>query len=271
MTIVTLTTDLGNRDYYVAAVKAAILGSAPAVQVVDITHHVAPFSIYDAAYHIRSVFMDFPVGTVHIIGINSELKSDQPHVVVHYMGHYFISADNGIFSLLFDSDPEDIYEIDLPQGDAWSFPLRGVFAVAAAHLAKGGTPEFLGRRIGTLKKTQPNTPLIEQNVLKGSVIHVDHYGNVITNITRKIFDSAKRQRKFSISFKRSGYSITKISEYYTEVVEGERLAMWASNGHLIIAINGGVTGHGGSAASLFGLKPGDIIRIEFYERNNPYR
>ncbi|MDZ4823815.1 MAG: SAM-dependent chlorinase/fluorinase [Flavobacteriales bacterium] len=271
MSIITLTTDLGHRDYYVAAVKAAILSHAPNTQVVDITHHIAPFSIYEAAYQLRSVCMDFPIGTVHILGINPELKADQPHIVVHHMSHYFIGADNGIFSLLFDTEPEDIFEITLPQGESWTFPLKGVFATTAAHLANGGTPELLGRRVKSVKKTQANTPLIDEDLLRGSVIQIDHYGNVVINITRTLFDNMRRGRQFSISFKRAGYSITKISEYFTEVIEGERLAMFATNGYLIIAINGGVTGHGGSAASLFGLRLNDIIRVEFYGSNDKNR
>jgi hypothetical protein len=101
-------------------------------------------------------------------------------------------------------------------------------------------------------------------MIRGNVIHIDHYGNVIFNITKDMFDACRKGRNFSIMFKRAGYALTSISHYYTDVVEGERMAMWGSNGHLIIAINRGARDKGGSAASLFGFQIKDPIRIEFY-------
>jgi S-adenosyl-L-methionine hydrolase (adenosine-forming) len=262
--IVTLTSDLGNRDHYVASVKAAILSQAPQAIVVDISHEVAPFDIHEAAFLLKSVWQQFPVGTVHVIGINPELTTEQSHVVVHYMGHYFISADNGIFSILLEELPEDILEIDLPQGADWTFPMRGVFATAAAHLSKGGSMEFLGKRVKHLNRLLPRTPMIEDAMIKGQIEHIDHYGNCYTNITQAMFEQHKQGRRFTIQLKRPTHEIRKISALYNDVIEGERLAMWASNGYLLIAINQGVDGSGGGAAGLFGLHKGDTIRIEFY-------
>jgi S-adenosylmethionine hydrolase len=264
MPVITLTTDLGTRDWYLAAVKAAILSQAPDATIVDLSHQVQPFSIEDAAYQVRSVFAEFPLGSVHVIGINPMLTVDQAQLIVQYMGHYFIAADNGIFSLLFDEEPEDLFEINLPQGAWFSFPLRGVFATAAAHLIRGGTPEVLGRRRSGYRHVQKNVPLPEQHVLKGMVMSIDHYGNVITNVHRDLFEKQRRGRRFSIVFKRSSYTISRISTDYSDVGDGDRLAMFGTNGYLLIAINGGVTGHGGSAASLFGFALKDLIRIEFY-------
>lgn len=264
MPIITLTSDLGLRDHYVASVKAAILSLAPQVTLVDISHDVRPFDIHSAAFMLRSVWQQFPMDTVHIIGIKPELTAQQPHVVVHYMSHYFIGADNGIFSLLFDEKPEDIFEITLPQGDEWTFPMRGVFAKAAAHLSKGGAPEFLGQRVSGIAEILTTDAYSDGDSIRGKVEYVDHYGNVYVNIHRSMFESERKGRKFAIMFKRSLFAITRISRYYTDVVEGERLALWASNGQLLIAINGGAAGQGGGASQLFGLATGDQIKIEFY-------
>lgn len=264
MSIITLTSDLGLRDHYVASVKAAILGNAPQANIVDISHDVRPFDIHGAAFMLRSVWQQFPMGTVHVIGINPELTSEQSHIVIHYMSHYFVGADNGVFSLLFDEKPEDIYEITLPQGEDWTFPMRGVFALAAAHLSKGGAPEFLGNRTQNLAHILTADSYVDGNTLKGRVEYVDHYGNVYVNINKTLFESERKGRQFAVMFKRSLFAITKISRYYTDVVEGERLAMWASNGQLLIAINGGASNHGGGASQLFGLVTGDSIKIEFY-------
>ncbi len=264
LSIITLISDLGTRDHYVASVKAALLSQAPQCVIVDVSHDVRPFDIHETAFLLRSVWQQFPLGTVHVIGVNPEYNAQQMHVVVHCMGHYFIGADNGIFSLLLDETPEDIFEMTLAQGADWTFPMRGVFATAAAHLSKGGSPEFLGKRIDALKPSPAKLPQVEEDLIKGHVQYIDHYGNIYTNISHELFDAVSARRSCAIHFKKSGFAIKRISNYYHDVVEGERLAMWATNGFLMIAINGGAPDNGGGAADLFGLKTGDIIRIEFH-------
>lgn len=268
MAIITLTSDLGLRDHYVALVKAAILAQSPQAVIIDISHDVRSFDIGAAAFLLRSSWQHFPMGTVHVIGINPELTATQAHVVVQYMGHYFISADNGIFSLLFDEEPDEIYEINLNQGADWTFPMKGVFATAAAHLSKGGAPDFLGKRIESIQMAFMPGISIEEKLLRGRVEYIDHYGNVYTNITRSVFESVRKKRLFAVQFKSSGFAIKKISHYFTDALVGERLAMWASNDTLMIAIHGGAKDNGGGASSLFGLEVDDVVRIEFYGDEN---
>ncbi len=268
MGIITLTSDLGLRDHYVAAVKAAILSQAPQAAIVDISHQVRSFDLNAAAFLVRSVWQQFPIGTVHVIGINPEFNTTQTHLVVQFMGHYFIAADNGIFSLILDQEPEDIYEINLPQGNDWTFPMKGVFATAAAHLSKGGAPEFLGNRSDRIQHVFAVEPAVEDQLIRGRVEYIDHYGNVYTNISKALFETVVKRRKFAIQFKKIGFAITRISHYYTDVLEGERLAMWGSNGLLMIAIHGGASDHGGGAAELFGFQIDDIIRIEIHGNEN---
>ncbi len=259
---------MGHRDFYVAAVKASLLSQAPQATIVDISHEVRSFDINAASFLLRNVWPHFPLGTVHVIGVNPDLSSRTPHVVIHYMGHYFVGADNGIFALLFDQEPEDIFEITLPQGHDWTFPMKGVFATAAAHLSRGGSIEFLGNRVHSYNQAMLPAPMLEGDTLKGHVEYVDHYGNVYCNVSKILFEQVRKKRKYSILFKRIGFAISKISNYYSDVVEGERLAMWSAGGYLMIAINGGTTTHGGGAAELFGLQVDDIIRIEFH--GEPY-
>ncbi len=263
MGIITLTSDMGLTDHYVAAVKASILAHTPQVSIVDISHNVRSFDIHEAAFLVRSVWQQFPMGTVHIVGINPEYSTEQTHLVVQYMSHYFIAADNGIFSLIFDEQPEDIFEISLDQGMDWTFPMKGIFATVASHLSKGGTVEFVGQRIKKYRELISQRPFIDNNSIAGHVEYVDKYGNVYSNITKDLFEAEKKGRNFSILFKRALYTISAISKNYSDVIEGERLAMWATNGHLLIALNGGATDQGGGAAGLLSLKRGDIIRIEF--------
>lgn len=262
--IVTLISDLGDTDHYVAAVKAAVLSAAPTAVLVDITHKVPSFDVNAAAFILGNVWKQFPLGTVHMIGVRPELTVRTPHVAIQYMGHFFVGADNGIFSVLFDEIPEDVVEMNLPQGEDWTFPMKGVFAMAAAHLSKGGPIEFLGKRVQGIQQMFPLEAMVEPNEIKGNVLHIDYYGNVYTNITRALFNSMVKGREYHVQFKRAGYGLTKISNYYTDIAEGERLALWTSTGHLMIAINGGTKDQGGSAASLYGLKMNDPISIQFH-------
>ena len=125
MAIITLTTDLGLKDHYVGSVKGSILSRFPEASIIDISHQIPTYNIQDAAYIIKNAYPNFPKGSIHIIGIKAEQTSQSSHVIVFSDGHYFISADNGIFSFL-DSPIEKI--IELPVSIS-TFPTRDVFAV----------------------------------------------------------------------------------------------------------------------------------------------
>jgi len=273
MAIITLTTDMGGRDYYVAAVKGIIYNIVPEIQLVDISHHVSPFDIAQASFILRNAYPNFPAGTVHIIGVNPErvkrkdafdMREETLHVIVQYEGQYFIGADNGIFSLLFDKQPEKIFEITLDTGsDSTTFPTRDIFAKIACLLSSGMSLEEIGVPLESLKERSIFRPVAEENTIKGTVIYIDSYGNVITNITRSHFINTGKGRNFSIYFRREDYDISEISHSYSDVPEGEKVALFGSSGYLEIAINKGVEGSGGGASSLFGLKVNDSIRVEF--------
>lgn len=256
---------MGLQDYYVGAVKGAIYSQLPDAKIVDISHNITPFDIAQAAFVVRNAFIEFPEGTVHIIGVNPELdlNADIVHVIVHYKGHYFIGADNGMFSLMFDRSPESIYEITISQdSDQLTFPTRHVFVKAACHLARGGTPSVIGKPKQDLKQRILFRPVVENHLIKGSIIYVDGYGNAITNITRQLFKEVGKGREFEIVFA-SQESIRQISKAYSDVGEGEKLALFGSTGFLELAINRGTGKTGGSSSSLFALRVNSPVRIEF--------
>lgn len=265
---------MGNRDYYVAAVKGAIYSLLPHVQIVDITHHISPFEIAHASFIIKNAYPAFPAGTVHIIGINPEkikpispfdIREEVKHVVVQHNKHYFIGADNGIFSLLFDREPEKIFEITVEYGPEHDiFPVKNVFVPVACHLAKGGQLEDIGLPLENINKKSVYAPVVEANVIKGMVIHIDVYGNVITNISKELFYNTAKGRSFAIYFRRGDYEINQISTAYSDVPGSEMLAIFSSSGLLEIAINQGVENSGGGATHLLGLKLNDSVRVEFY-------
>lgn len=257
MAIITITSDWGQKDHYTGAVKGGILTMMPEATIVDITHEIAPFDIQAASFVISNCYKNFPKGSIHIIGINTEASIETPHIAALYNGHYFIGADNGIFSLICNSKPDKIIELNIPQeSDYFTFSARDVFVKVAVMIAKGEAIESMGIKKDFFKEALNLQPVIEANTIKGNIIYVDSYENVVTNISRELFREAGKNRKFVITF-RSGYEIDRISEAYNDVDEGEKLALFGSTGNLEIAINMG------NASSLLGIKTRDFVRIEF--------
>jgi hypothetical protein len=257
MPIITLTSDWGLKDHYLAAVKGAIFAQFPDARIVDISHQVPSFDLNQAAFIVRNSWPNFPEGTIHILAINTEASIENPHTVVCYKGHYFIGADNGIFSLIIDEVPGKIIELDIIQdSDYFTFSTRDVFVKAACHIAKGKPVEELGRKKESVLQKIPFKPVIEGNLIKGKVIYVDSYENVYTNISEALFTSMTRGKKFVIQFRSASYRIKTISKAYKDVVQGEMLALFSTTGLLQIAINQG------KASSLLGLKVDQSILVE---------
>jgi hypothetical protein len=257
MPIITLTSDWGLKDHFLAAVKGSIYKHFPGAIIVDISHEIASFDLNQAAFIVRNSWRNFPEGTVHILGMNTEASIATPHMVIFYGGHYFIGADTGIFSLILDDLPEKIIELDIIQdSDYFTFSTRDVFVKAACHIAKGNPPEELGKLRNAIVQKIPFRPVIDGNLIKGKVIYVDRYENAYTNITETLFTSMTRGKKFIIQFRSDAYKIKKISKSYKDVVQGEMLALFSTTGLLEIAINQG------KASSLLGLKVDQSILIE---------
>lgn len=278
MSIITLTSDMGLQDHYVGALKGFILKQCPNAVLIDISHHVQPFNILQASFFVQNCINDFPEGTIHLIAVNSEpvINFGRPEdgkfpSIMKYKGQYFVSTDNGIFSLLLkDAIPEKIYRIDgaVSSPDALRYPAKNILAKAAAQLANGISLDEIGEEVEHYNKAFAVNAVIEENLIKGTIIQIDHYGNAITNITEELFRRIGNDEPFTIFFRRKEYFIDEISLTYSDVPEGEKLALFNSAGHLEIAINKGVSGNGGGANSLFGLHVNDIIRIEFAPRGS---
>jgi len=152
MAIITLTTDFGEKDHFAGATKGAIYSELPDVRIVDISHSVSPFSIPEAAYIIQNAYSSFPKGTIHIIGIDSEINPENKHIALKLDDHYFICANNGIMSMICSEiAPEKIVEINIHDKIQTSFPVLDVFVKVACHIARGGTLEVIGKTIKDIK------------------------------------------------------------------------------------------------------------------------
>lgn len=256
--VITLTSDLGLTDFYLAAAKGAIMTAIPDSIIVDVSHENPKFDIMSAAFNLRNAYQYFPEGTIHIISVNAIEDEDTPHIVFEHKGHFFIGADNGIFSLIFDDTPEQTFQIgSVNKIQIPTFPLMNAFVYAAALLAKGNKPESMGRPNGGFRKMLMPSASIGENLLRGSVIYVDSYGNLITNISRKLFEEVGKGRSFQIDLRMNKHNVKKIKNTYNESSDGEPMALFNHLELLEISIAKG------SATKLLGLKVTDSLRIEF--------
>jgi len=275
MGIITLTTDFGIKDHFVAATKGAIYSELPEARIVDISHMVSPFNVPEAAYIIQNAYKSFPKGTIHVIGIDSEFNPENKHIAVKLDDHYFICANNGIMSMICSEIvPEKIVEINIHDKIATSFPVLDVFVKVACHIARGGTLEVIGKVINTIKPIKNLIPFVneEQNQIIGSVIYIDNYGNVITNIKRKFFESVQKTRAYEISAR--NYKFKEIYNKYSDIVnfeipeekrydEGKGMVVFNSSGYLEIAVYKSDNATVGSASTLMGLKIRDTVTVNF--------
>ncbi len=276
MAIITLTTDFGEKDYFAGAVKGAIYSELNEVKIVDISHSVSPFHISEAAYIIKNAYKNFPEGSIHIIGIDSELTPENKHLAVKLDEQYFICANNGILSLIASEvNPEKIVEINIHDKVQTNFTVLDVFVKVACHLARGGTLEVIGKSIREIKYLKQYEPTVnsDKNQILGHVIYIDNYGNVVTNISRKFFDNIGKGRDFNIRARNTSFS--KIYETYSHAInfqvekekrqeeDGKKLALFNSAGFIELAVYKSNPLTVGGASSLFGLDYLDSITINF--------
>ena len=202
MRIVTLTTDFGTKDYFVSATKAALFSEISNVKIFDISHEISPYNITEASYILKNVYKSFPKGTIHLIGVDSELTPENKHLVMLFDGHYFIGADNGIFSLIKNNKKVDkIVSINIHNNIISSFPILDIFVKVAGHISRNGDLDVIGKQINLILELTDVNPVINnlKNKILGSVIYIDNYGNVITNITEDIFSDVSNSRNFIIN------------------------------------------------------------------------
>ncbi|MDW7694089.1 SAM-dependent chlorinase/fluorinase [Flammeovirgaceae bacterium SG7u.111] len=254
MALVTLTSDFGLKDYYAAALKAALLSSCPLQNMVDISHEVSSCNIAEAAFTLRSVYQDFPLGTIHLVAVGSAMT--QQHVLAFHKGHFFIGPDNGILSLVFNGQqPEMLLSLNTADMPGQTFPAKHIYAPIVCLLLDDEAPESLGSPLDQLQQRIELTPRLEADRIKGHVIHVDHYGNLISNISREDFEKVHANRKYRITFEYERH--TRVDENYHSRDFGDCVAFFNSNNLLEIAINQG------NASELLGMKRESPVTIEF--------
>lgn len=275
MSVITLTTDYGIKDHYVGSIKGALFNELQNVNIVDVSHNISPFNIVEAAYIIENSYKNFPDGSIHIIGVDSEKTVEQSHLVIKLDNHFFICANNGIMSLLASKiNPEKIIEINIHNDKITTFSVIDVFVKIAAHIYRGGSIDLVGNQIYELKELYNLNPILNEksNEISGNVIYVDNYDNVVTNISKKIFTEFGKSRPFEINAR--NYIFKEIVGSYGSAIRfdikkenrkeiGKKIALFNKSNYLELSIYKSNPQTFGGAASLFGLNYRDVITIKF--------
>jgi len=248
MPLVTLTSDIGQQDYLVGAIKGRLLRINPEFQIIDISHNLSPFNYPQAAYVTRSAVKNFPEYTFHIVLVNLfESKPDQMLMAFH-KDHYLICADNGLLGMIVEEDLDMVMGIPLDKvAIKNTLYCIDVIAKAITQLSNGEALSSIGVPDASYIEKNPLRPLLGDDWIEGQIIFIDNFENVVVNITQEQFEQQRKGRRFKIVFKRDEV-IERISGSYADVPQGEKLVLFNSAGYMEIAINKG------NAAGLFGLK-----------------
>lgn len=256
--VITLMTDFGTNDHFVGVMKGVILNINPKVQIVDITHAVPPQDIHGAAFLINSTYRYFPDGTIHVVVVDPGVGSRRRAIICQTDTAYFVCPDNGVLSyILSGNTTHRVVALDNTSYRlsevSNTFHGRDIFAPAAAHLSRGVSLSQFGDAVNNVVRLPIQIPQVTKTAMVGSVIWVDHFGNLITNLTSDMLESFGVENSFVI---RAGKAeICRLNYSYAESKKSECLAIIGSSGYLEISVNQE------SAAQVLGLKCDDVIEI----------
>ena len=268
MSIISITSDYGNKDFTKGYLKGLLYSQLENPIIVDISHEVSPFNIIEASYIIKNSYKSFPRGSIHIVDVDADKTPEQEHIVVIFDEHYFVTANNGILSLISEElRPNKVIAITF-EGNKFD-----VFSKVASHIHRGGNINLVGNEINKIKELKDLKIRIKsENQILGNVIYVDNYGNIVTNISKKFFEEHRKERNFSINAR--SIIFDNIYNSYTEAInfdkekiyreeEGKKIAIFNNAGYLELGVYKSNPSTIGSAQTLFGLNYGDTISVIF--------
>ena len=255
MAIVTLTSDFGHRDAYVAILKATLLSLDVNITLIDVSHEVDPANIAHGAFLIGSAYANFPKKTVHLVAVDSLGTPNNKFIAVEINEHYFIGADNGLLSLISEFEPTQVVLIS--EGQKTSFPAKDIMAATVAKLANGAALNDVGKEYLEMKKFLKRSVKANKKEIIGHVAHIDHFGNLITNILQRDFDLLSKDKKYTIGIGKE--YINQLNYSPSEVEAGDCFVLFNHMGLLEIGIKNG------RAAPLLGLEYDSPIWIKFSE------
>jgi S-adenosylmethionine hydrolase len=248
MPILTLTTDIGQQDYLVAAVKGQLYSINQQLTIVDVSHQLSSFNYPQAAYFCDSAFRYFPPDTFHVILVNMFDNKPSEMLLACHNGQYIACANNGLLTMIVDGTPNDVVSLPLSHSILpTTLTCTLVIVNAIQKILEGAKLSEVGEPVTNLVEKLRLKYVTSPTTMEGQILYIDNFENVIVNITKEDFDRERNGRNFKIVFKRDEV-IDTISETYADVPQGEKVAFFNSAGYLEIAINKG------NAAGLFGLQ-----------------
>lgn len=256
--IVTLLTDFGIKDHYVASMKGVILGINPHCLIIDITHQVKAHDIEEASFILANAYSFFPKGTIHLSVVDPGVGGERKPILLITPDYYFIGPDNGLFTLV--AQREKVKQIIVLNKEKYflsglsgTFHGRDLFAPVAGHLSLGVKPDAFGNKIDSIKEFRFEKPMIRDGKLSGKILHIDAFGNLVSNITDEILFQYVQDRPFVIRIERK--TIHGLKKGYWEGKKGELIALFGSGGYLEISIREG------NAQKRLKIKKGDKIWV----------
>lgn len=257
MALITLLTDSGDSDFYVSAIKAKISSINPGIRVEDISHSIGHGNVAHAAFVLNAVFRDFPKGTVHLVGVDATGQPGAGHVAMQLEDHFFVACNNGILSLISDKNPQYVAELNTLNLGNTTFPEKEILAPAAAKIASGVSLSDLGRPSTNFRRLTIRHLKANKSQILGHVIHVDHFGNLITNISSDVFTQLSPGKNYVVQF--AGERISRLHTNYNQVDPGDCFVLFNSQGLLEIGV------YKGDASRLLGLQADSPVNIIFQD------
>lgn len=260
--VVTFTSDLGKRDYYLAAVKSVFLNGGNASDFVEISNEVSAFNVFEGTFNLRNSYHLFPPQTIHIFSVFSVSDSVSKHVLALYNNHYFIGPNNGFLSLVIPEKPTWVKKIiGFEAEHNLLFPSKNIYAQLAKKMIDGeNIDDFLTDEEDFVELSAIN-PRVNEHEINGIVIYADSFGNIHSNIHKSLFEEVAKGRAFELRLRGTKEKITKIHQHYRKVNSTELMCFFNSTGYLEIAVRGD------KVNKLFAIRLNDPIRIEFENKD----
>lgn len=257
--VITLTTDYGTSDHLVGTMKGVILNVQPDAQIVDINHHVQPFDILDGALTIAGAYYFFPPRTVHVVVVDPGVGSERRPILVSGEHHYFVAPDNGVLSAVYEREPgvtvrQITAEHYFLRPVSATFHGRDIFAPVAAWLTKNWQLTSFGEETSEYVRFSLPKPKVSDGALRGVVLRVDHFGNLMTNLRPE--DIPEAVTRGSLRLRVGKKEVTRLVQTFLQCEGSEPAVLVGSSGYLEIVVNKG------SAARLLGAQRGAEVVVE---------
>lgn len=255
MQLVSITSDFGLQDYYVAELKGSILSSVPNTQIIDVSHSIDSYDIVQAALFLENVIANFPKGSIHCVAVYNYYSTNSRFIVFQHKGHFFIGPDNGVFSLMF----EDLknFEVYVPEININpKTNICDVLSNVITHIASYKLLEHIGPKADHVNIKMGIKPVVTNSQIRATILHIDHYENVLINLKRETFEELRAGRNFTLYYKQND-PVTEISDHYSDVSIGDVFAIFNKAGYLQLGVNMG------KASSLLNLNKNETIQINF--------